>query len=155
MVVFLFHGVVANVFLLCYNRTPQEGGDVMAISLKVYDLWLQDYLASDMSEEKKQDLINKIERFQEKRIQNALAILMGYLYNHDYASLKRDLLKIIILDTEKEPEPEERVELLQVLWWCITVFFHGDYSLIIDECERVISSWGQTGDYDHMELPFM
>lgn len=127
----------------------------MAISQNLYGTWLQDFLASDMNEERKQTLINRIENFHEKKVQSALAMMMGYLYDHDYANLKRDLLKIILLDTEREPEPKERAELLQALWWCIKVFFHDDFSLILNECERVISSWELTGDYDHVDLPFV
>lgn len=127
----------------------------MAISQNVYSIWLQNFLAGNMGEEDVQNLINKLESFHEKKVQRALAVMMGYLYSHDYASLKRDLAKILLLGTEREPKPEERIILLQDLWWCIEVFFHSDYSVIFDECERVIASWEQFGDYDHAELPFV
>lgn len=127
----------------------------MAISGNLYDSWLREFAESGMGEEKKQELAGRIMEFHEKKVQDALALMMDNLYSHDYAELKHDLVKIILLDEEREPAPEERAELLRVLWWCIKVFFHDDCSLILDECEKMIDSYVESGDYDYKELPFV
>jgi len=127
----------------------------IAISWTAYQIWLEELFSNTVSEEKKQELIDVIMKHHEERVQNALAVMMDNLYSHDYDNLKHDLTKIILLDDDREPDPKERPELLRVLWWCIKAYFHGDCSLILDECEKAIDSFEKTGDYAYEKLPFM
>ncbi len=127
----------------------------MSISAKVYQEYLGQLFNEEMSEEEKYEIISSIDHIIELRVQSALGLLMDNLYEHDYFALKKDIIRIVIGGTQREAKPEERMELLRVLWWCIEVFFKGDISLIADECDRMIESYRQTGEYWHPDLPFV
>lgn len=121
----------------------------MALS-SVVDIAVNEFMESSMSVEDQRMLIGRIERHIDKRVKDAIGILLSNLYGHDYHALKRDVAKMALLDLEdKAPDPSERIKLLESFWWCIDVFFRNDLSHLLDECERVI------GDAEgHGKIPF-
>lgn len=78
---------------------------------------------------------DKLQKYTESRVQNALLTIVLSLYNGQVKSLKSDIAKIILIGG-KDAEPAERANLLRCLIDSLNLFLHEDYSCLTDMCEE-------------------
>ncbi|MCM1217808.1 MAG: hypothetical protein NC548_25230 [Lachnospiraceae bacterium] len=91
------------------------------------------------SQEKLQELAKKVKAVRSNAIRRAFAVMMGDLYEFDIDSLEADIAKIALLDADNDvrAEASERVKLLRILWWIISIYFEGDISLAVRTCREI------------------
>lgn len=81
----------------------------------------------------------KLREIKNNAIRRAIAIMLNDLYDMDTERLSVDIAKVVILDHNEDirAEPSERIKLLRILWWIVSVYFGGDNELAMRMCSEV------------------
>lgn len=81
----------------------------------------------------------KLRKIKNNAIRRAIAIMLNDLYDMDTERLSVDIAKVVILDHNEDirAEPSERIKLLRILWWIVSVYFGGDNELAMGMCREV------------------
>ena len=107
-----------------------------------------------------ENLVDEFEKVLYKRIlDNKRMIFIQFIasiYEYDYKSLERDVLKHIVLDTYTciGISKKERVHMLRVALFAYRRWLGNDYSILLDECYdkiKVQETMEEAGD----KLPFV
>lgn len=82
--------------------------------------------------------------------QRAIIDIYVMLYDHDYEALRRDLAMLCLMDFDYTPTRGERIRMLCILLGATKKYVGDDYSLLLNECSRVIEYRTEIED-----LPFV
>lgn len=91
------------------------------------------------SDERYNGTKEKLRKIKNNAIRRAIAIMLNDLYDMDTERLSVDIAKVVILDHNEDirAEPSERIKLLRILWWIVSVYFGGDNELAMRMCREV------------------
>lgn len=95
----------------------------------------------NLSKKQEKEIEGIVKDIKSDAARNAAAIMMCDLYDLDGESLKGDMAKVVLLDSNKDvrAEPSERIRLLQILWWIVTTYFEGDDGMALKKCMEFCS----------------
>ena len=105
----------------------------------------------DKAEDIKREFLRNITKSEHDKTVNILATMLSKIYDFDHNALKADMAKIIILDTEKVPDENERADILQCIMSVVDYFVKGDYSPLLNYIDSLC--WDEE-DYDYADLPY-
>lgn len=96
-------------------------------------------IIEDNTEDYKYRLTEKLKRVKRRSEGLGAASVLVTLYSGEKVDLIRDLTKMSMLYTDEELElsPQERTQLLQVLFKLFVKHFGGDRTKLIDTCRNV------------------
>lgn len=89
--------------------------------------------------ERHKETREKLREIEINAIRRAIGVMLNDLYDMDTEKLSCDITKVVFLDCNEDirAEPSERLKLLRILWWIVSVYFHGDDGLAMRVCREV------------------
>lgn len=93
----------------------------------------------------RREVCEKIRNYVSSQKQSTLASVFVSLYCGQIRALKRDIVKCCLAGS-KDASQQERAELLRCLFGALNLYFHEDYSLLIDMCESELERRARSGE---------